>query len=86
MMAPDHFTALLKTYCYAMKASVIIWGLTPKRNRELGGSETTLHILWLAADVVYDDTHELEYCRIMGARLGLRVKEEENWHHIEPLY
>jgi len=81
-MTPDQFATALRTYCQGTGASVTSWGRTAKHNRQVGGQPGSLHLVWLAADVVYDAPVDLARRRVVATRLGLFVWPESDHDHI----
>ena len=83
-MTPLDFFVSLMAYCYATRASVTSYGRTAARNRDVGGTETSYHLQWLAADVVYDVPMVKATKDRIAGRFGLEVIEESDHDHVEP--
>jgi hypothetical protein len=79
------FHASLMAYCYATKASVTSYGRTTLRNMTVGGGDTSYHLQWLAADVVYDAPAVKATKDRIARRFGLEVVEESDHDHVEPM-
>lgn len=54
-MPPVQFADAILVYCYKFNASITSWGRTKAHNIKVGGLPHSLHLLFLASDVVYDD-------------------------------
>ncbi len=83
-MGPSEFSLAVMAYCCAMTASVTSWGRTPLHNHMIGGVEGSFHVIWLAADVVYDEAPPVEYRRMAALRLGLKLVVESDHDHLQP--
>lgn len=83
-MDPSSFATSVMAYCSAMTASVTSWGRTGLHNHQVGGVEGSFHVVWLAADVVYDEPPPVEYRRMAALRLGLKLVVEEDHDHLQP--
>ncbi len=55
--------------------SVISWGRSEKRNKAVGGHVRSFHMLWLAADIVFDTVKGMTDARAHLQRMGLHTKE-----------
>ena len=78
------FAAALIAYCYATRASVTSWGRTAQRNAAVGGHENSWHLVFLAADVVYDVPVPEDKARLLAGRHGLRLVREGDHDHLQP--
>lgn len=88
-MTPHDFASALIAYCAATAASVTSWGRTPKHNAAVGGVAESAHLIWTAADVVYDANGVpppgvTAHRDALAARLGLRLIHEGNHDHVQP--
>lgn len=63
--------------------SVTSWGRTLARNKDVGGSPSSLHLLWMAVDVVLDDPKDQAVIVRMASRVGLRAIPESDHIHLE---
>ncbi len=65
--------------------SVTSWGRSPDHNKAVGGRPDSQHVLWTAADVVWDPgtRPELSVLREEAAKAGLEVDREADHDHIE---
>jgi hypothetical protein len=78
------FLVRLRMYCAEARASVTSYGRTVKHNEAVGGVATSLHLRWLAADVVYDEPVEMARCQALAALHGLQVLREADHDHVSP--
>jgi hypothetical protein len=83
-VTPLDFVARLMAYCAATGASVTSYGRTPAHNRAVGGVPFSYHLLFLAADVVYDAPLPEDRRRRTAAQLGLRLVIEGDHDHLQP--
>lgn len=83
-MTRAEFCEALALYCTAVSASVTSYGRTEKHNRAVGGVPTSLHLRWLAADVVYDEPVARERADQAAAFFGLQVLREGDHDHLSP--
>lgn len=65
------------------KFSVISWGRSETRNRNVGGEEDSLHRLFLAVDVVLDPGETVATLAASAKRIGLQLIEEPGSIHIQ---
>ncbi len=84
-MSPADFAVRLLAYCSASRGSVTSWGRTLKHNKKKKGSPTSYHLIWLGADVVYDDLLGEKHRKLFAKRLGLKIWVEPDHDHIHPL-
>lgn len=82
-MTPPGFAACLVAYCYATGGSVTSWGRTGKHNAAVGGHPQSLHLVFLAADVVYDAPIDEAAARILASRFSLRLVREGDHDHLQ---
>ena len=78
------FAEALRDYCQALDASVTSYGRTRAHNAKVGGFETSRHLHWLAADVVYDEQMPISTRNALAAQLGLTVLHEDDHDHLQP--
>lgn len=83
-MDPFSFIPRVVIVCCKHRGSVSSWGRTPKHNKDVGGVEGSIHMLWLGCDVVLDEMKKnLEFekdCSI----LGLVPIYEGDHYHLQP--
>lgn len=82
-MTPAEFLDALRAYCAATGASVTSFGRTPKHNEDVKGEPNSAHLVWLAADVVYDAPWHLLTRRLLAGRVGLTLVSEEDHDHLQ---
>jgi hypothetical protein len=70
-------------YCAATGASVTSYGRTLAHNQKVGGVPDSAHLLWLAADVVYDKDGDVEWRTRVAKRLGLTLIHEGDHDHLQ---
>lgn len=82
-MTPAEFLDALRAYCAATGASVTSYGRTPAHNKAVDGVDSSAHLLWIAADVVYD-ARPIETTRQkLAARAGLLLIVEGDHDHLQ---
>jgi hypothetical protein len=65
---------------------VTSWGGTVKHNAAVDGVADTAHLLWIAADVVYDAGMAPNAVRdSLATRLGLMLIHEGDHDHVQPI-
>jgi len=83
-MGPSDFIDVVILVCSKHRGSVASWGRTPKHNKDVGGVEGSIHMLWLGCDVVLDEMKKnLEFekdCRVVG----LVAIFEGDHYHLQP--
>lgn len=85
-MTPLEFHSALMAFAYRTRASVTSYGRTESRNAAVGGVNNSYHLLWMAADVVYDNpAPPPEVRQRTGTQLGLKVVLEGDHDHLQPL-
>ena len=84
-MSPTEFADGLRAYCGATLGSVSSYGRTVKHNIAVDGHPFSYHLVWLAADVVYDSEIPLGFREQMAKKFGLEVIAEVDHDHLEPL-
>jgi hypothetical protein len=77
------FAVAVETYGKALGGSVTSWGRTEVHNRAVGGVPNSLHVRWLAVDVVYDAPPELDVASDLASSLGLRLVRESDHDHLQ---
>lgn len=65
------------------KLSVVSWGRSEKRNKEVGGVLNSMHRFFLAVDVVLDEGESVGMLAASCARIGLELIEEPESIHIQ---
>jgi len=83
-MTPEEFLSKLRAYCARFNASATSSGRTALHNEALGGVPGSAHLVWLAADVVYDTFVPEGARELMAHRLGLRLIVEDDHDHLGP--
>ena len=69
---------------YKYRGSVSSWGRTAKHNKEVGGVEGSIHLLWLGVDVVLDEMKKsLEFEKDCD-KLGMVALFEGDHYHLQP--
>lgn len=63
--------------------SVTSWGRTEKRNSFVRGKPGSLHLLWLAVDVVLDDQKKNIEFEKDADRVGLVAIYEQDHYHLQ---
>ena len=84
-MTPLQFADALRAYCMASGSSVTSWGRTPNHNKTVGGVTDSAHLLWIAADVVYDMPGDVPWHDALAARVGLMIVHEGDHDHVQPV-
>lgn len=78
-MTPLEFADALRSYCLATGGSVTSYGRSPAHNKAVGGLPDSAHLLWLAADIVYDAPIDPTLKSRIADRVGLhRIPEKGN--------
>ena len=83
IFSPVEFASVLIAYCAATRGSVSSWGRTAKHNADVGGASDSFHLVWLGADVVYDEPVPLRRAKLLARRYGLRVVREPSHDHLQ---
>ncbi|KKN27908.1 hypothetical protein LCGC14_0859630 [marine sediment metagenome] len=83
IFSPVEFASVLIAYCAATRGSVSSWGRTAKHNADVGGASNSFHLVWLGADVVYDEPVPLGRAKSFARRLGLRLVREDDHDHLQ---
>lgn len=83
-MSPLDFHSLLMAYCMATGGSVTSYGRTLAHNAAVGGVSDSAHLIWTAADVVYDSGMAADPNRdALARRLGLMLVHEGDHDHVQ---
>lgn len=82
-MTIDDFTIYIMMICTITRASVTSWIRTKKHNAEVGGKDTSLHLLGLAVDVVLDNIGDGPLLEGLCSRYGLHFLKETDHYHIQ---
>ena len=83
-MTPLDFITIVALVCGKHRSSVSSWGRTPKRNREVGGSPNSLHMLWIGCDIVLDVMMKNAELEEDCGRFGLTAIYEKDHYHLQP--
>lgn len=83
IMTPSEFHNALMSYCSWANCSITSWYRTPKRNERVGGHPNSRHLVWLGADVAYDEPIPPLTRRKMATTLGLKLVIEGDHDHIQ---
>jgi len=83
-MSPFDFIEQVVFVCCKHHGSVSSWGRTPKHNKDVGGVEGSIHMLWMGCDIILDEMKKnLEFekdCSI----LDLVAIFETDHYHLQP--
>lgn len=72
--------------CARYNGSVISWGRSVQHNDDVGGVDDSLHIMWLAADTVFDTVNDSVQAAQLANRVGLFWKRNgDKTLHIQAL-
>ena len=82
-MGLAEFTSLVMALAASFRLSVTSWGRSPARNAAVGGVGDSLHLVWLAVDVVLDDAVQTEAFVHAARRVGLEVQSEADHVHLQ---
>lgn len=82
-MGIAEFSNLVALVVLFASGSVVSWLRSWKRNQEVGGHESSLHLVGLAVDIVFDDDVEKKAGMQMAERLGLLAIDEGDHVHIQ---
>lgn len=74
MIAFPEFCNHIKDICFLYGGSVISWIRSPIRNAEKGGHTFSLHLVGLAADVVFDTEEGVSFAIQRCQQIGLSFK------------
>ena len=84
MIGAFDFIERVVLVCSKYRGSVSSWGRTPKHNKDIGGVEGSIHMLWLGCDVVLDEMKKnLEFEKDCS-KLVLVAIFEKNHYHLQP--
>ncbi len=83
-MTPFEFFSALQAYCGRTGASVTSYYRTPLHNAspEVKGHPNSLHMLWLAADVTYDQPIPRAERELAARRVGIKILIEADHDHL----
>jgi hypothetical protein len=84
-VTPHEFHDALRAYLAAVGGRVTSYGRDPENNAAVGGVAHSAHVVWMAADVVYVTPKPLEERKEWARRLGLRLLDEGDHDHLQPL-
>lgn len=83
-MTPAEFASALMAYAAATRGSVTSWGRTVMHNRDVGGVPDSAHLLWVGADVTYDNDDAPSWREAIAKRVGLHLVHEGDHDHVQP--
>ena len=84
MIGAFDFIERVVLVCSKHRGSVSSWGRTPKHNKDVGGVEGSIHMLWLGCDMVLDVMEKnLEFEKDCN-KLGLVAIFEKDHYHLQP--
>ena len=83
-MTDVEFLIAVRAYCHITGGSITSYGRTVKHNGEVGGVTFSAHLVWLAADIVYDSAAGAEKRDGWARRLGLKLIHEGDHDHAQP--
>lgn len=83
-MSPFEFVQSVILLCSKYRGSVSSWGRTPKHNKDVGGVENSIHMLWLGCDVVLDEMSTNVKFEADAEFLGLKAIFEVDHYHLQP--
>lgn len=78
------FIQLVIILCGKHRGSVSSWGRTPKHNKDVGGVENSIHMLWFGCDVVLDVMAKDPEFENDCLPLGLTWVFEGDHYHLQP--
>lgn len=84
MIGAFDFITSVVLICVKHDGSVSSWGRTPKHNKDVGGVENSIHMLWLGCDVVLDDMRKWAPFEKDAEQLGLTPIFEGDHYHLQP--
>lgn len=86
-MTPSDFHSALLAYLAWSRGSQTSGLRSPERNMLVGGHTHSLHMIGLAADVVYEPNPwpTLEFAKKRAARLGMSLYREGDHDHLQAL-
>ena len=70
--------------CFKHHGSVSSWGRTGKHNKDVGGVDGSIHLLWLGIDVVLDEMKKNLGFEKDCDKLGLVALFEGDHYHLQP--
>ena len=79
------FTEKVEALMGAFPASITSWYRSPKRNKRVGGSSTSMHMLGLAVDVVLDSRSDVKEFIALAKRLRLWTLDEQDHVHLQEI-
>ncbi len=86
LMSFQDFTATVMALAVEFKFSVTSWGRSVLRNKIKSGADDSLHLSWLAVDVVMDNIAENKLLVKKARRLGLIAIDNKTYVHLQPGY
>jgi len=87
-VTPGEFYERVLAYCSWSRASVTSGLRSPERNAAVHGHERSMHLVGLAADVVYhpNPVPGIDTAKHFASRLGLLLVRESDHDHIQVPY
>lgn len=82
-MTVGDFAERVAVLAIAHKFSVVSWGRSERRNKDVGGDEDSVHRFFLAVDVVLDHGEDPDRLEASAVRIGLEVVREPGSFHIQ---
>jgi len=83
-MNPLSFMQAVIIICFKHRGSVSSWGRTPKHNKDVGGVDGSIHMLWLGCDVVLDEMKKNLEFEKDASLIGLVAIFEQDHYHLQP--
>lgn len=77
------FENKIRTLAIKYPISITSWGRSEKHNRMVGGAANSKHLVWLAVDVVLDDSGEAADFIRDAKILGLWTLDEGDHIHVQ---
>lgn len=73
----------VRTLCQLHRLSVTSWWRSPARNKSVGGTRNSRHLMGLGVDLVPDVGESRAEVMATARKLGLQVVDEQDHIHIE---
>jgi len=77
------FTNKIEALAAAFPLSITSWYRSTSRNKKVGGTETSFHLLGLAVDVVLDSEKDKHQFLALAKRLKLWTLDERDHVHVQ---
>ena len=75
-LSVDEFQTKIRMLAVGYPLSVTSWGRSRKRNAEVGGRPTSLHLSWVGLDGVLDSAGDIPAFTKRAEQAGIRVVNE----------